>query len=155
MKTLFQRCSVLVALTLGLTSISLSGDVHAAGGPKVLKLATKGDTLNFDKKVLSVKPGEKVKLVFKNGTAPSAGLQHNVVIVNPGKADEIATAGISAGPDKGYTPDSADIIAKTKLIPGGATDTVEFTAPATAGDYPFLCTFPGHGTMMRGVLKVK
>ena len=27
--------------------------------------------------------------------------------------------------------------------------------PATPGDYPYVCTFPGHGVMMRGVMHVK
>ena len=30
---------------------------------------------------------------------------------------------------------------------------VEFIAPA-AGDYPFICTFPGHAQSMWGVLHV-
>ena len=31
---------------------------------------------------------------------------------------------------------------------------IEFTAPA-AGDYPYMCTFPGHGAIMKGVMKVQ
>jgi plastocyanin len=30
---------------------------------------------------------------------------------------------------------------------------IEFTAPSAPGDYPYVCTFPGHSTM-RGILKV-
>jgi azurin len=30
---------------------------------------------------------------------------------------------------------------------------VTFTAPA-AGDYPYICTFPGHYMTMRGVMHV-
>jgi azurin len=33
-------------------------------------------------------------------------------------------------------------------------ETLEFTLPAP-GDYPFVCSFPGHGILMRGVLKAK
>ena len=28
-------------------------------------------------------------------------------------------------------------------------------APQTPGDYDFLCTVPGHATVMRGVLRVR
>ena len=36
------------------------------------------------------------------------------------------------------------------------TGEVTFTAPAQAGNYPFLCSFPGHFlTGMKGMLVVK
>src|SRR6185369_12437896 len=42
----------------------------------------------------------------------------------------------------------------TKLVsPGQATQLV-FTAPADPGDYPFVCTFPGHWRRMVGTLAV-
>jgi azurin len=31
---------------------------------------------------------------------------------------------------------------------------LEFQAPTEPGDYPFVCTFPGHHLLMRGVVKV-
>ena len=38
----------------------------------------------------------------------------------------------------------------------GERDTVTFTAPASAGRYPFFCSFPGHAQVgMRGVLIVE
>jgi azurin len=54
-------------------------------------------------------------------------------------------------------PDYEDqLIAYTEMIGGGETSTVEFTVPETAGDYDFICTFPGHyqGGMV-GILRVK
>ena len=33
-------------------------------------------------------------------------------------------------------------------------ETIEFTAPAEPGDYPYICTFPGHWRLMNGVLHV-
>ena len=54
-----------------------------------------------------------------------------------------------------YLPDDPGaVLAHTKLLGGGETDTVEFSAPAQAGEYPFLCTFPGHVALMRGKLIV-
>jgi azurin len=129
---------------------------HAADAkPAVLKLGSKGDTMTFDKDKLSVKAGQPVKLTFTNNAKPTAGLQHNWVLTQPGKADGVATAGISAGADKGWIPTSEDIIAHTKLLNSGESETIEFTAPAKAGAYPFLCTFPGHSSMMKGTLTVK
>ena len=57
---------------------------------------------------------------------------------------------------KGYIPDASkdDIIANTKLVMPNGTETIEFTAPAEAGDYPYMCTFPGHWLLMKGVMHV-
>ena len=51
-----------------------------------------------------------------------------------------------------YIPeDTSVIIIHTALLGGGESDTVEFTINE-AGTYEFLCTFPGHYAMMKGVL---
>ena len=55
---------------------------------------------------------------------------------------------------KGFIPDSPDIIAHTKLVQMGQSDTVEFSLPA-AGEYPYICTFPGHGILMNGSITVE
>jgi azurin len=41
------------------------------------------------------------------------------------------------------------------LIDHGKEQVIEFTAPTKPGDYPYVCTFPGHHLLMRGVLHVK
>ena len=33
-------------------------------------------------------------------------------------------------------------------------EVLEFTAPEKPGDYEFVCTFPGHYMLMRGIMKV-
>jgi azurin len=33
--------------------------------------------------------------------------------------------------------------------------TIHFDAPKEKGDYPYLCTFPGHWMVMNGVMKVE
>jgi azurin len=120
-----------------------------------IKLAIKGNEMAFDKIKLSAKPGQKIELEFKNTVAKDTGLQHNFILTQPGKDADLATAGIIAGPGKGYVPDSPDIIAKTKLLNPGESDKIEFTAPDKAGDYPYICTFPAHYPMMKGTLTVK
>jgi azurin len=47
-----------------------------------------------------------------------------------------------------------DILAHTRLLGPGEKDSLRFTAPEP-GEYPFLCSFPGHHTLMRGVFVVK
>lgn len=110
------------------------------------------EAMVFSKDKLAAKAGAKVTINFKNHSA-SKGMTHNFVLVKPGKAQAVIDASISAGPDKNWVADSADIIAKSKLIDAGESITIEFTAPSEAGDYPYICTFPGHATM-KGILKV-
>jgi azurin len=118
-----------------------------------IELSTVGDTMAFDKTTLEVKAGATVKLHFKNN-ATSAAMQHSFILVQPGKDNEVAMAGLTAGASKDYIPESPFIIAKTKLLKPSEEDTITFTAPATEGDYPFICTFPGHYPMMKGNFKV-
>ena len=48
------------------------------------------------------------------------------------------------------------VLAATALAGPGETVDVTFKVPATAGSYPFLCTFPGHfAAGMRGNIVVK
>ena len=52
--------------------------------------------------------------------------------------------------DTEYIPEGDETYAYTKMI-GGESDTITFDAPE-AGTYVFLCTFPGHYQVMRGVI---
>ena len=48
-----------------------------------------------------------------------------------------------------------DVVAATKLLGPAESDVITFTAPKEPGDYQYLCSFPGHFAMMRGVMVVK
>ncbi|MDO8993642.1 MAG: plastocyanin/azurin family copper-binding protein, partial [Daejeonella sp.] len=91
-------------------------------------------------------------------TVDNQGLMpHNLLITKPGTADDVALKAIELG-DKGmlknYVPDGDMVLYATKLLMGGGKETIKFTAPTAAGDYPFVCTFPGHSFTMRGIMKV-
>lgn len=128
----------------------------ALAGPTKIELGTgtakDKEAMVFSQATLKAKAGAKIVLTFKNNSA-SKGMTHNFVLVNPGKTQAVLDASIAAGPDKGWVADGPDVLVKTKLIDAGESVTVEFTAPSKPGEYPFVCTFPGHSTM-RGVLKV-
>jgi azurin len=49
----------------------------------------------------------------------------------------------------------ARVIAHTKIVGGGQSDTITFaTSALKKGEaYSYFCTFPGHSSMMKGVLK--
>ena len=48
-----------------------------------------------------------------------------------------------------------EVIAHTDVLGPGESESVTFQAPSEPGDYEYVCTFPGHFAMMRGVLLVK
>ncbi|MCB1275912.1 plastocyanin/azurin family copper-binding protein [Prosthecobacter sp.] len=116
--------------------------------------------LAYETTELSVKAGQKVKLTLNNtgGVLPQP---HNFLLLKPGKLDAVgalanAMLADPQGMAKSYIPEAAkpDIIANTKLVQPNQSETIEFTAPADAGDYPYICTFPGHWMLMRGVMHV-
>ncbi len=136
--------------------LTASASAFAASGAVKIDLGTgtakNKEEMVFSKDKLTVKAGAKVAITFKNNSS-SKGMTHNFVLVKPGKAQGVIDASVAAGPEKGWVADSADIIAKGKLIDAGESQTIEFTAPSEPGDYPYVCTFPGHATM-KGVLKI-
>lgn len=102
---------------------------------------------------LTVKAGQKIKITLINENT-AEGMAHNWVLVPLGKGQEVVTAGLSAGPDKGYVPQSDQVLAATALAGPRQTVSVEFTAPAS-GSYNYVCTYPGHFPKMIGKLIVE
>ncbi|MCY7359130.1 MAG: dehydrogenase, partial [Rudanella sp.] len=123
---------------------------------EVIRLKTVREEMRFDKKEFTVTAGKTIELVIENPDA----MQHNLVIGAPksmemiGKAaDKMITA--KDGAEKNYVPTMPQILAATPLINPDQSYRLRFTAPSTPGDYPYICTFPGHWRIMNGVMKVK
>ena len=120
------------------------------GGP--LTISVVGDSLQYDKQLLTVNAGSDVTLTFTNVATVQ---QHNWVLVKPGTKDEVAMAGTLAGVANGWIPvDDDRVLANSSLLDAGASEEIKFNAPA-AGTYPFVCTFPGHNATMIGNFIVK
>jgi azurin/glucose/arabinose dehydrogenase len=110
--------------------------------------------LRFDVGAFDVKPGARVQLDFAN---PSDML-HNLVIVRPGAATKVGEAALRLGLDGaklGYVPPSDDVLYHTALLEPRKSETIYFVAPDAPGDYPFVCTFPGHYVTMQGTMRVR
>ncbi len=123
----------------------------APAEPAVVTLNA-GDDMKYDITEIKVKAGQTVKLTLHHtGKLPVSGMGHNFVLLASGvDLAEFAQAALKAK-DSEYIPAdlSDDILAHTKLIGGGETTEIEFTAPEK-GTYDYLCTFPGHYAMMQG-----
>ena len=122
------------------------------GPDQVVSIGTKPG-LKFDVEKVEVKAGAKVKWVFNNND----DMTHNCVIVAPGTVDAVGTQAINLGL-KGsqleYIPNSPNVIYHTGLLQPESSETIYFTAPTKPGEYTFVCTYPGHHTVMQGRLRV-
>jgi azurin len=123
---------------------------------QTITIKTIPERLLYDLREFKVAPGAPVKLVFENPDVTP----HNLLIVQPGAADEVGIAGneMAKTPDgfaKGFIPDSPKILHKTKMLNQGDRETLRFTAPAAKGKYPYICTFPGHWLVMKGEMIVE
>ena len=120
---------------------------------------TGSDDMKYDKTLFKIKAGQKVKLTFKNvGKLPIEAMGHNLIILKEGT--DVEAFALEALKEKAneYIPQSAgmknDIIAHTKLLGPGQSDTITFTI-ADKGVYTFICTFPGHHGTMHGQIVVE
>ncbi len=140
------------------------GDAEAAevrGGFRELSVAvfvvkTVVEQLRFDTERLVVEAGKPFEILFENND----NLPHNLLFIRPGTRLEIGTLAQVMLPDRldsngrAYFPDHPGIIDGTKLLEPGQKETLKLDAPDGEGEYEFVCTFPGHWTLMWGRLMV-
>jgi uncharacterized protein len=113
------------------------------------------EAMSYDKKEFTVTAGKTVELIFENPDA----MQHNLVIGKPKSLEIIGKAANKMitqkdAIQKNYIPNIPQIIASTPLVNSEGSYKLTFKAPEQIGDYPYVCTFPGHWSIMNGVMKV-
>jgi azurin len=140
----------LVLLLLAVGLLVVPSIAFAADTEVTIKAS---DDLKYDVTEIKAKAGTKVKITITN-VGVNAAMLHNVVVLkSTADVNAFGMAAMTAGEAKHYIPESGDIIAHTEMAKPGESKSIEFTAPA-AGDYPYVCSFPGHYAIMKGVLKV-
>ena len=119
-----------------------------------LDITSDGDNLAFIPNRLNCVTGANVRLRLHH-TGRIIDDPHDWVLLKTGMESVfLADADKQQSDDIVIPPNDADmVIAATPLCAKGATVTVEFIAPAP-GRYPFVCSVPGHGATMRGILSV-
>ena len=125
------------------------------GAPLEIEISAVKEEMKYTIEAFTVKPGQYVRITLKNPDE----MQHNLVFVRPGRVEEVgslvtAMAKATDAADRDYIPPTPDVLLWTKLVDPGQSVTLEFIAPTTPGDYPYMCTFPGHWKTMRGMMKV-
>tara|TARA_B100000965_G_C19296588_1_gene628300 strand:+ start:66 stop:536 length:471 start_codon:yes stop_codon:yes gene_type:complete len=119
-----------------------------------IKLSS-SDNMLFDKNIIYVNSRQKITLTLVHtGKLDKKIMGHNFVLL---KKDvdviDFATKAMIAR-DSDYIPEGNETIAYTKMIGGGESDTIVFDAPEK-GSYNYICSFPGHYGIMKGILIVK
>lgn len=114
------------------------------------------DKMQYDLSEIDVYEGQTVILTLNHtGTMPMASMGHNFVLLKQGTDLNAFEEKAGKAQKDGYIPtDKSDIIANTKLIGGGESDVITFMAPEK-GTYDYLCSFPGHYSVMKGKFNVK
>jgi len=128
----------------------------AAAAPRVIEV-TGNDTMQFSVTALSAKVGEDLKIVFTNiGSAPKEAMGHNFVLLKPGSDTMAFGAASAVAKDTDHIPPALkdQVIAHTAILGPRKSEELLIKGLA-AGEYPYLCSFPGHFVMMKGVLSVK
>ncbi len=118
-----------------------------------VEIIGKGNTMaeiRFDKTEIRVPKNADVHLVLIN-ESEGDGMDHNFVLVKTEMKDEVVQAGLAAGPDNDFVPEEhKGMIAASPLAKPGETVEFTFRAPSKAGDYTFICLYPGHVQAMQG-----
>jgi len=150
---LSRRLFVCAAVSAPLALAACSSRSPPRAAPVELLVETNGDLLEFRQKELTCHEGDRVRLTFRH-TGRYVNFEHNWVLIERGSFDAVTAAAAAAGEAGGWVPrGDRRILAFTPMCSRGQTMVTEFVAPK-AGDYPFICTFPGHAQSMWGVLHV-
>jgi len=111
------------------------------------------DGLKFSLPAFDVKAGARVKLDFAN----ASDMLHNLVVVKPGTATKVGEEALKLGLEGAklhYVPRTDDVLYHTALLEPQKSEPIYFVAPATPGEYTYVCTFPGHYITMQGTMRV-
>jgi azurin len=119
-----------------------------------LHIATDGDELAFKPDRLRCRTGSDVHLFFHHAGEILSD-PHDWVLLKPG-TQKAFLADADKEPDETVVVPAKDVfmvLAATPLCAKGQSVMVKFVAPAP-GEYPFVCSVPGHGETMHGTLVV-
>lgn len=129
-------------------------------GLKLVEISCLPERMKFTLEQFDVKPNQPVKLVFMNPDATD----HNLLIVKPNALEEVGMAAneMAKNPrfaNSNFHPkEKGNLILQASPMIGptrrNRVHVMRFNAPAEPGVYPYVCTFPGHWVIMKGVMIV-
>lgn len=141
------------------TKVEMQGETintGSASGSTVVKLSVIPHEMKFSKSTFTVKAGSQVTIDFENPDF----MQHNLVIGQKGTMETIGKAADELardpkGAEQNYVPQTPEVIIATALVDPEGRESLVFVAPTEPGEYPFVCTVPGHWRIMNGIMIVE
>ncbi|MBW7890300.1 MAG: ThuA domain-containing protein [Chitinophagaceae bacterium] len=123
---------------------------------QTIVLKTVQHEMKFAKEELRVKAGIVLELVLDNIDF----MQHNFLLLAPGSMDKVGEAAdkLAESPDGlklQYIPDLPEVLYATPLVNPNQKFSLKFRVPDMPGKYPYICSYPGHWRMMKGILVVE
>ncbi len=121
----------------------------------VINIKTIQNEMKYDLSEFEVTAGSTVTLVFENNDF----MLHNILILEQGSLEKVGAVADKMAQDpngeaRNYIPSMPEVLYSTAMVNPGEKVRLRFTVPSKPGEYPYVCTFPGHWKIMRGVMKV-
>lgn len=132
-----------------------AGTVSADGFRKIH--LTGNDQLQYNTNAITMKAGETIVIEMENiGRMPRQAMAHNFVLLKPMPEGEVAAFGMAGAskPPEHLPDDLSAVLFHTRMLGPGEKEEIKVTIQEP-GAYPYLCTFPGHFALMKGVLTVE
>lgn len=120
----------------------------------IIKVSTLLSKMLFDKKEIILPAYSDITIRFSNPDE----MPHNFVIIKQGTVEKVgkaadAMAARKDGFQKNFIPDLAEVLFATPLVESKKSYDLEVKTKGP-GQFEFICSFPGHWNMMKGIIKV-
>jgi azurin/glucose/arabinose dehydrogenase/lysophospholipase L1-like esterase len=126
-------------------------------GVTVFVVKTVREQMRYDTPRLVVQAGKPFEVILENLDL----MPHNIVFVQPGTRQAVSESVQGKTPDqvdkqgRAYVPEKdSRVLHASKMLEAGQKETLKMTAPTQEGEYEYVCTFPGHWSIMWGKLAV-
>lgn len=122
---------------------------------QVITIGVIKDQMKYSKQQFTVKAGTIVRITLSN----TDFMQHNMLILQPGSKEKVGAEADKLAKEKNgtelqYIPKIPEVLFSMPLVTPQKSFTITFKVPDKTGDYPYICTFPGHWRIMNGIMKV-
>jgi putative heme-binding domain-containing protein len=124
-------------------------------GVSVVLIRAVPHRMAYDRTKFYVEAGKPVVLVFENSDI----MPHNLLVTVPGAMTEVGMAAEVLATDPkafelNFVPRTPKVLHATRLLQPRELQRLQFRAPKKPGEYPYVCTFPGHWRVMHGTMHV-
>jgi len=105
--------------------------------------------MQFDTKLIKVPAQKQITIKLVNEST-DATMPHNFVVIKNGTANDVGQAGYKHLDNAYVSPQDENVFGHTPLAQINETVYLTFTTP-NAGEHQFICSYPGHWCMMKGI----